>query len=75
MKGVVSYLCLKWHTFFFNIVTYDEQIFSPFRSIVRIFYYNMCSHIFVCVGKIGQLQDYKQAKFYRNYNQFIMLPY
>lgn len=62
MKGVVSYLCLKWHTFFFNIVTYDEQIFSPFRSIVRIFYYNMCSHIFVCVGKIGQLQDYKQAR-------------
>ena len=55
MKGVVSYLCLKWHTFFFNIVTYDEQIFSPFRSIVRIFYYNMCSHIFGCAVDIGQV--------------------
>ena len=54
MKGVVSYLFLKWHTFFFNIVTYDEQIFSLFRSIVRMLYYNECSHIFDSAMKLQQ---------------------
>ena len=61
MKGVVSYLFLKWHTFFFNIVTYDEQIFSPFRSIVRIFYYNTCSLIFSFVYCENRVRERDEA--------------
>ena len=45
-------------TFFFNIVTYDEQIFSPFKSIVRIFYYNVCSHSCSWSVKIGQFESW-----------------